>query len=151
MTKLCKRPILAIVLVLGLGFSQSSLAQQAEDLGQHLVHYNTMNTSQLSPEVASAYGIQRSGTRGLLNIAVLKKEDDGLNTPVTARVSATATNLAGQRRDLEMQEIRDQDAIYYVATFRFHNEEHLNFRVSVQPEGQGRTREFSFRQQFYAD
>lgn len=140
-----------IALIFGLVFSLPVFAQQAEDLGQHLVHYNTMNTSMLSPEVASAYGIQRSGTRGLLNIAVLKKEADGLNTPVTARVSATATNLAGQRRELDMQEIRDQDAIYYIATFRFHNEEQLNFRVNVQPEGQGRMSEFSFRQQFYVD
>jgi hypothetical protein len=61
------------------------------------------------------------------------------------------TNLAGQRRDLDLQEIRDQEAIYYIATFRFHNEENLNFRVSVQPEGQGRSHEFSFRQQLYTD
>ena len=147
MNKHCR---LFIVLI-GLFVSLSCLAQQAEEFGQHVVHYNTMNTNMLSPEVASAYGIQRSGTRGLLNIAVLKKEEDGLNTPVTARVSATATNLAGQRRDLEMQEIQDQDAIYYVATFRFHNEEYLNFQVSVQPEGRDRRHEFSFRQQFYVD
>jgi hypothetical protein len=140
-----------LVPILGLLVSLPSMAQQAEDFGDYLIHYNTMNTSMLSPEVASAYGIQRSGTRALLNIAVLKKQADELNTPVTARVSATATNLAGQRRDLDMQEIRDQDAIYYIGTFRFHNEEHLNFRVTVQPEGQGRSHEFSFRHQFYSD
>lgn len=140
-----------LLIPFGLFFCLSGLAQQAEDMGQHLVHYNTMNTSQLSREVAGSYNIQRSGTRGLLNIAVLRKEEEGLNTPVSARVQASATNLAGQRRDLEMREIRDQDAIYYVATFRFHNEEQLNFRVSVQPEGQDRAREFTFRQQFYVD
>lgn len=133
------------------GLSLHAGAQQAEDIGDYLVHYNTLNTTLLSPEVARAYGIQRSGTRGLLNIAVLKKRPDGLNDPVPARVTASVINLAGQRRDLELQEIRDQEAIYYVATFRFHNEENLNFRVSVQPEGQGRAHEFSFRQQLYTD
>jgi hypothetical protein len=55
------------------GLSLQAPAQQAEDLGDYLVHYNTMNTTLLSPEVARAYNIQRSGTRGLLNIAVLKR------------------------------------------------------------------------------
>lgn len=144
-------PTKLLALLFSLGLTLPVMAGQAEDLGDYLVHYNTINTSLLSPEVARAYGIQRSGTRALLNIAVLKKSDDGLNLPSTARVRASATNLAGQRRDLEMQEIQDQDAIYYIGTFRMHNEETLNFRIQVQPEGQGRTHEFNFRQQFYTD
>lgn len=141
--------VLSFVLLLAL--SLHAVAEQAEEFGDYRIHYNTMNTTLLSPEVARAYDIQRSGTRALLNIAVLKKNNDELNTPVTARVRASVSNLAGQRRDLDVKEIRDQEAIYYIATFRFHDEENLNFRISVQPEGESRAHEFSFRQQFYTD
>ena len=126
-------------------------AQQAEQFGDFSIHYNTLNTNLLDPQTASAYDIQRSGTRALLNIAVLRSGDEG-DIPVTARVNASAVNLAGQRRDIEMREIRDQDAIYYIGTFRFRQEETLNFRISVSPEGHTRApHEFTFRQQFYTD
>ncbi len=124
-------------------------AGQAETFGPYAVHYNTFNTNLLTPDVARAYSIQRSASRALLNIAVIRHDDETMGTPVRARVSATATNLAGQRRDLNMREIRDQDAIYYIGSFGISNEETLNFRISVQPLGQTEAHEFSFRQQFY--
>lgn len=129
-------------------------AQQAEDIGQHLVHYNALNTNALPPEVASAYGIQRSGSRAMLNIAVLRKSDsaDSMNTPTHAKVSARAVNLTGQPRDIELREIEDDDAVYYIGTFRIHNEETLTFTISVQPEGSKQPpQQFSFQQQFYTD
>ena len=113
--------------VLILGMVAPLAAQQAEDFGDFEVHYSTLNTNMLSPEVARAYGIQRSGNRAMLNITVLDKNDTGLNTAMTARVSAEATNLTGQRRVIELEEIRDQDAIYYIGTFRIHNEENTEF------------------------
>lgn len=127
-------------------------AQQAEDIGQHLVHYNALNTNALPPEVASAYGIQRSGSRAMLNIAVLRKADtaDSMDTPVKANVRARAVNLTGQARDIELREIEDDDAIYYIGTFRIHDEETLTFTITVRPEGsQQPPQVFNFQQQFY--
>jgi len=145
-----KSPITASLTAIALCFFFSTAsAQQTEQINGHVVHYNTLNTNLLPPDVARSYGIQRSANRALLNIAVLRPENDGLSTPVTARVSAVATNLAGQRRVIDMQEIHDQEAIYYIGTFRIHDQEHLNFRIEVQPEGTTRSREFTFRQQFY--
>jgi hypothetical protein len=127
------------------------MAQQMVQAGKFEIHYNTFNTSQLTPEVARAYEIQRSGNRALLNIAVLETAEEGLNRAVSAQVTASAINLAGQRRVIDMREIRDQDAIYYIGTFRIHNDESLNFTIEVRPEGGGRAHEFSFRQQFFTD
>ena len=68
------------------------------------------------------------------------------------RVVASATNLTGQRREIELREINDQGAIYYIGTFRIHNEETLNFAIEVSPEGHsGAPYEFAFRQQFFVD
>ena len=125
-------------------------AQQAEDLGTHWVHYSVINTSQLSPEVASAIGVQRSASRALLNLAVLRKSDQGMDQAVRAQIQVQAVNLAGQRRDIELREVVEQDAVYYLGSFRIHNEERIRFRVSVLPEDlDGPAREFSFQQQFF--
>jgi len=127
-----------------------SWAQQAEDIGTHWVHYSAINTSQLTPQVASAFGIERSAARALLNLAVLRKNDDGVDRAVRAQIRVQAVNLAGQRRNLEVREVVEQDAIYYIGTFRIHNEERITFRVSVQPQDlDGPAREFSFQQQFF--
>ncbi len=131
-------------------WASTAAAQQAEDLGSHLVHYSAINTSQLTPEVASAIGVQRSSSRALLNLAVLRKNEQGMDRPVRASIRVEAVNIAGQRRDVELREVTEQDAIYYLGSFRFHNEERITFRVSVHPEDRpGPAREFSFQQQFF--
>lgn len=125
-------------------------AQQSEEFGDYVVHYNALNTNLLPPEVARAYGIQRSGARAMLNIAVLRQNENELQDPVHAEVSASAINLTGQRRDIELREINDQDAIYYIGTFRIHDEETLNFTIRVRPRDSDRpSHEISFRQQFF--
>lgn len=124
-----------------------AIAQQAEQFGDYEVHYNTLNTNQLSPDIASVYGIQRAGTQAMLNITVLEMST---GEPVEAEIDATATNLTGQRRDIGLRQIEDQGAIYYIGQFRIHDEESLNFNVQVQPEGHdGAPFEIQFRQQFF--
>lgn len=125
----------------------TATAQQAVQFDRYEVHYNALNTNMLSPDVASAYSIQRSGTQAMLNITVLDRET---GQPVAASVAATATNLTGQRRDISLRQINDQGAIYHIGQFRIHNEETLNFALDVVPEGhQGAPLSFSFRQQFF--
>jgi len=140
----------ALVILFGLALllaGPSVLAQQARQFGDYEVHFNTINTNLLTPEVASAYSIQRAGTQALLNITVLDKNSE---EPVTAKITATATNLTGQRREITMRKIEDQGAIYYIGQFRIHDEEMLNFSVSIAPEGhQGAPFVMTFRQQFF--
>lgn len=139
----------ALVALLLFALAGHAVAQQAETFGPYEVHYSAINTSMLSPQVAQVYGIQRAGTRAMLNIAVLRAED---SVAVSGRVTASATNLTGQRREIEMREVRDQDAIYYIGTFRVHDEENLNFTVEIAPEGHsGAPYALSFRQQFFTD
>ena len=130
----------------------SALGQQAESFGDFSVHYNTLNTSQLTPQVAQAYGIQRSSSRALLNITVLKNTGADLPQAMEARVTAGARNLTGQRKDIEMRKITEgDDAIYYIGEFRVNNMETFDFTVTVIPAGESRPLELKFRQQFYTE
>jgi len=142
------RPINVMALMLlAAATALPAVAQQSQEFGDYEVHYNTLNTNMLSPEIASVYGIQRAGTQAMLNVTVLHKES---REPLEARITATATNLTGQRRDVELRQIQDQGAIYYIGQFRIHNEETLNFNVQVQPAGHdGAPFQLQFRQRFY--
>ncbi|HKL51251.1 MAG TPA: DUF4426 domain-containing protein [Wenzhouxiangellaceae bacterium] len=142
------RPInVMALLLLAAATAVPALAQQSQEFGDYEVHYNTLNTNMLSPEIASVYGIQRAGTQAMLNVTVLQKDN---REPTEARITATATNLTGQRRDIELRQINDQGAIYYIGQFRIHNEETLNFNVEVQPENHdGAPFQLQFRQQFF--
>ena len=147
-----KQPAILLLLLALLSVPVSGVAQQSQDFGEYVVHYNALNTNLIPPEVAKAYGIQRSPNRALLNVTVLKKVMDTPGTPVDAAVTATGTNLTGQRRDIEIREIKDQGgAIYYIGQIPVHNMETYNFNVEVALETEDEPLVVKFRQQFYTE
>ena len=128
------------------------MAQQAQDFGEYSVHYNALNSSLITPQVAKAYGIRRSDSRALINISVLKKSADQATLAVKAEVTASGRNLTGQTRNVDMREINDGDgAIYYIGELSVRNMETFDFTVMVTPEGESTPFSLKFRQQFYTE
>ena len=123
-------------------------AEQADKFGKLEVHYNAMLTSDLLPEVARTYKIDRSNTRGLVTISVLRKNAMGVGIPIAARLSAYAVNLSNQLSTVDMREIKEGAAIYYLGEFRVSPPDTLKFNVSVAASGEPK-REVTFTQQFY--
>jgi hypothetical protein len=147
------KQIFSLLILAGmLAPSTNTEAQQSQDFGDYVVHYNALNTNFILPQVAQGYGIKRSSSRALLNITLLKKVTDNPGTPVKAVVTASGTNLTGQRREIEIREIKDAEgAIYYIGEFPVHNLETYNFTVEVQAEGEDEPLVVKFRQQFYTE
>ena len=144
--------LLALALLAALAFSGLARAQQSQDFGNYVVHYNALNTNLIPPQVAKGYGITRSSSRALLNVTVLKKVMDTPGTPVTAAVKASATNLTGQLRELGIRELDDAEgAIYYVAEFPVHNLETYRFEITVSVTGEAEPLVVRFIQQFYTE
>jgi hypothetical protein len=132
-------------------FSGVAQAENSQDFGDYVVHFNALSTSQLPPSVTKEYDIKRSKNRGMMNIAVLRKALGTGTEPVPAALSASATNLTGQKRDIELREIREGTAIYYIGVFPITHEETLRFLVQVKPEGQDDSYEVRFKQQFFTE
>lgn len=145
--------LLSILLLAGsLVVAVDVAAQQSQDFGDYVVHYNALNTNLIPPQVAQAYNIARSPSRALLNITVMKKVMDTPGTPVSATVSATGTNLTGQLREIPIREIKDPEgAIYYIGDFPVHHLETYRFEVQVAVEGEDEPLMVRFRQQFYTE
>lgn len=147
-----KQLLISLLLLGVLSFTTDSEAQQAQDFGNYVVHYNALNTSLIPPQVAQGYGIQRSSSRALINVTVLKKVMDTPGTPVKANVTATGKNLTGQRRDIEIRQITDPEgAVYYIGELPVHNLETYNFTIQVAVPGEDEPLVVKFRQQFYTE
>jgi hypothetical protein len=115
--------------------------------GEFTVHYNAIPTLQLTPEIARRHGITRSANRALLNVSV-RRGKAAESSPVSARISAAATNPAGQRQSLNLREVRDGQALYYLGEARIEPRDELDFELEVQPEGSAPIRA-RFRQAFW--
>ena len=126
-------------------------AENSTHTGGYTIHHNALTTDSLPVQVATAYGIQRSKNRALLNVSVIRDDDGGLGTPVHADIRAVARTLYGQIRSIEMREIVEDKAIYYIADFPVANREVLNFDLEVQPEGGRYPLRAHLRQAFYTD
>ncbi len=139
-----------LLVVSSVSMANSSRGGQKQVFGQYEVHYIGLTSNFLSPETAVAYGIERSRTMGFISISVLDTKDNkDVGTPITAKVEGTIKNLIGQSRVLEFKEIKETDAVYYVSTFRFDDEDRYNLDIKVTPSGQKRTFDVKFSQQFY--
>ena len=144
--------MIALAMALTVAFTPALMAQQATEIDHYTVHFSAINTSQLPPQVATSYGIQRSSSRALLNVTILDGTD-GNKRPVKANaISASARNLTGQTRSIDLQEINESDeAIYYIGEFRVNNMETFDFTVTANVDDRVEPLELKFRQQFYTE
>lgn len=123
-----------------------------QEFGDYIVHFNALPTDQIPPDVAGTYGITRSKNRAMLNISIIKHSaGGGLGTPTAGTVKATATNLTGQFKSTTVREIREGEAIYYIAVVPVANREVLTFNIEATPENESEPLAIRFQKQFFTD
>lgn len=125
--------------------------ETSKDFGDYVVHFNAMATDQLTADIAKTYGIVRSPNRAMLNVSIIKKENGTPGTPVPGSVSASASNLTGQLKQLSIREIREGEAVYYIGEVTVANEETLMFNVDVTPMNEVSRFSVRFQKQFFTD
>jgi uncharacterized protein DUF4426 len=126
-------------------------AQQSEMFGPYELHYSLVNTTFLEPRVAATYGITRSKKRAILNLAVREQQPGGGDEARTMQLKGRTWDLIQNGHELQFQEIREGPAVYYIAEFKFLNEEWRHFEVHFRPEGADQTYTFKLKQQLYTD
>ena len=117
--------------------------------GEYTVHLNAFNSDTLQPNMAKAYNITRSKNRGLLTISVVKNSLSKNGKPVKAEVTAKATNLTGQLKNIQIREIDDGNSVYYLSEFHVADKEVLDFTIEVQPGDKSGPYTVQLRQQFF--
>jgi len=144
--------ITALILVL----STSLAAEQkkiftAPDGTSYEIHYIAFNSTFLQPEVAGQYGLTRSKAIGVVNISVLKVNDDQTTEAVGALVDINAKNDIQQVQHMNMNQVTEGKAIYYIGQVQYREGEILTFDVSVFTQGIAEPFKFRFLHNFYND
>lgn len=137
--------LLAASLVLGL-FLSPVHAEQKKVLGPWDVHYIAFDSTMIDAKIAQSYQLQRSKYQAVLNISVLKSSDQKAQQ---VRISGTATDLTQKQIELSFREVKEGDAIYYLAQVPVHDQKHLNFKLDIWQGTENQKLEFS--QLFYID
>mgnify|MGYP001819457355 CR=1 FL=1 len=131
-------------------------AQQSERFGPYELHYSVVNTTFLQPVVAATYGITRGSKRAILNLAV-REHPPALEEGLAGMTRPRAMQLVGrtwdliQSQPLTFTEVREGEAIYYIAEFKFINREWRFFEIDFQPDGAGETYTFKFKHQVFVN
>jgi hypothetical protein len=126
-------------------------ADNSTSLDGFTIHHNAFSADTLTPEVATAYGFQRSKYRGLLNVSVIKEAPGTTGTPVPAQIQADILTLTGQKSPLVMREIREGDAIYYIGEYPVQNAQTIDFAIEVTPQGSDKPVRIRMDQQFFTE
>jgi hypothetical protein len=102
-------------------------AERKEVFGDVTVHYNTCNSTFLTPDIAKAAELVRSKNQGVINVSVIK---DG--KPLAAEVSGTIKDLTSKTDPLTFRQINEQGAIYYIAQYPVNQQETRTFEIKVK-------------------
>jgi hypothetical protein len=116
-------------------------------IGDITIRATALPTATLDAEVASRYGIARDERTVMLLVGV-RKGADAQEIALPAKVTATATNLSGQRQAIVLRELRADGLLDYVGTVETSLPDTLRFELVVVPEG-GAASTMQFSREFY--
>lgn len=138
-----------IALLLGCLGTPIATAEQMKLFDDIEVHYSVVRTSMIPPEVASTYSITRGPNRMLLNVSIQKRTGEYTTASQAGTVTGTRHDLI-KPYPLAFSEVREQEAIYYLADFPIINEEITRFNISVVLES-GKKLDLEFQKTLYID
>ncbi len=114
------------------------------------LHYSVVNSTFVDPAIAGRYGIVRAKDRAFVNLALRRQLPEGGDVAITAKFEGRTWDLL-QNQFLNFREIREGEAIYYIADFEFSNGEIRFFDITLLPEGAEQSDQFRFQHKVYED
>ena len=101
---------------------------ETQQHGAFDVHYTVFPSTIIPTAVAQAHQITRADNKIVVNVS-LKRDDQ----PAMAYLKGEVINLLEQVIELDFVEVRESDAIYYLATHISLPEDILRFNLLVTP------------------
>lgn len=133
-----------IPFLIALCLALPAAAERKQSFGDLDVHYSVFNSSFIQPDIASAAGLVRSKTQGVINVAVLKA-----GKPSMAVVGGEVKDLLGKSTTLTFRQVTEGEAIYYLAQFPFKTREVLSFTLNVRQGDEAHR--ITFNQEMFPD
>lgn len=142
------RNVLTIALI-----SLCSLQAQAgsKDFGEYEVLWSVLPSTFLAPEVAKANNLQRSKGIGIVNISIMKENEDGSMSPVSGQVEGKVSNDVQQVRFLAFRRIQEGESVYFIAEYQYSSGELMTFNVTARPTGYQQDLAMRFAHTLFSD
>jgi uncharacterized membrane protein len=131
--------------------NQPKEIQTSQKFGGYTVHYNVFNSKDIPASIAANYQLARGKDFALINISLTKTQNGQTSLGLPAAITLKAINLMQQVKVIELKEIKEPEATYYMAALRHTNEEDLRFELSVLPEGESKPLQLSFTRRLYTE
>ncbi|MFW5824462.1 MAG: DUF4426 domain-containing protein [Marinobacter sp.] len=145
----------ALLMLLGLALagatSQGLADEKHKDFGEYEVHYNVFPSTFLTPEVAEANNLNRSRSIGVVNIAIMTRDEDGSLKTVSGQVEGEVLNEVRQSKFLGFRRIKEGDDVYFIAQYQYSPAELMIFRITARPTGHDRDLDLRFSQALFND
>lgn len=125
-------------------------AQNSQQFGEFVVHYNALASNLLSADVARQYDITRSRRGGLLIIAVQRTAANGADVAVKSAISGEAVNLTGQKKPIVFREIAGAD-VSYIGLFDVNGPDTWTFALTITPDDTAKALSLRFNQNFIGE
>ena len=116
-------------------------------IGDITIRATALQTSALAPQVATQYGIPRDERTVMLLVGV-RQGSDAQEIALPADITATVTNLSGQRQPVALRELRSGDLLDYIGTVEASLPDTLRFDINIVREG-GVSSTMQFSREFH--
>ena len=133
-------------LLLGLGAINAN-GQQSTRYDEFELHHSIVYTTFVAPEVAAEYGIIRGADKAMLTLSVRDASSGDLAGRPMQINGRTWDLITGGAMDV--REIREGRATYYIVPFEFLDREYRFFEFSFQPEGADKSYEHKMKVQLW--
>ena len=127
------------------------IASKAQDnvfyIKDQTIYLSTNKTTNISEFEAEKYDIEREKDLVLLNVSVINNKDF---TNSNVKIDVTANNLLGQKKEIKILEIVENNSVSYAALTSVSNLETLNYDIRVTLSD-GSSKNFKYTHQFYTE
>ncbi|WP_410003449.1 DUF4426 domain-containing protein [Marinobacter sp. F3R11] len=123
----------------------------SEDFGEYQVHWSVLPSTFLTPETAKANKLQRSRGIGIVNIAIMQEDENGILKPVSGQVEGKVSNDIQQVKFLAFRRIQEGDSVYFIAQYQYSSGELLTFNITARPTGHSQDLPVRFAHTLFSD
>ena len=142
---------IALLALFCMAFTLPAQAAGHKDFGEYQVHWSVLPSTFIAPEVAKANDLQRSKGIGIVNISILKENEDGTLSPVSGQVEGKVTNDVQQVRFLAFRRIQEGDAVYFISEYQYSSGELMTFTITARPTGGSQDLPVRFAHTLFSD